>query len=176
MTFPVPDETILGILAFAPQHGYQIIQYFKDEKALGRIWTMSNSQIYAVLKRLENQKSITGNKIPSLEGPPKKEYAITPIGKKQLNEWLYAPKPSSSIRRIRVEFLSKLYVAKLLNLSIPEIITPQIQTCHHQREILSKEQTKFVSEMEMGAMTLSFILGQLDAALDWLKKLNENFT
>ncbi|HKJ26687.1 MAG TPA: PadR family transcriptional regulator [Anaerolineales bacterium] len=169
MTTPVPDETILGILAAAPQHGYQIIQHFTDQNALGRIWTMSTSQVYAVLKRLETQAAITGSQTPSPEGPPKKEYALTKIGRSQLDNWLYASSPSTSIRRIRVEFLSKLYITSLLSLPTDEIIAAQILSCQNQQEILTKKRRETDSEIE--ALALDFILGQLDAALKWLDQL-----
>ena len=169
MTTPVPDETILGILAAAPQHGYQILGHFNDPKALGRIWTMSTSQIYAVLKRLEAQGAITGSKTPSLDGPPKKEYAITPEGQNLLEKWLYALNPSTSIRRIRVEFLSKLYIARLLALPSQEIIALQVQSCQRQKQKLDRRSAETNSEMEK--LTLDFILGQLDAALLWLERL-----
>lgn len=172
MTTPVPDETILGILASTPQHGYQIIQHFNDRQALGRIWTMSTSQVYAVLKRLENQGSITGQETISEEGPPKKEYAITSSGRVLLNYWLYAPDPSTSIRRIRVEFLSKLYVARLLDLPAAQIINPQIQACQRQKENLARKLAETDSEMEK--LALDFVLGQLTAALAWLEKLEKN--
>jgi DNA-binding PadR family transcriptional regulator len=171
MTAPVPDETILGILAAAPQHGYQIIQHFSNHNALGRIWTMSTSQVYAVLKRLEIQTAITGSQTPSPEGPPKKEYTLTKTGRTQLDNWLYARKPSTSIRRIRVEFLSKLYVARLLGLSTDEIIAAQIQACQRQKEKLVNKRSETDSEME--SLALDFILGQLDAALQWLEQLKE---
>jgi len=170
MTIPVPDETILGILAASPQHGYQILGHFTDPKALGRIWTMSTSQIYAVLKRLEAQGSITGNKTSSPEGPPKKEYAVTAEGQKLLNKWLYAANPSTSIRRIRVEFLSKLYISRLLGLPAQEIIALQVQSCQHQKQKLARRCAEIDSEMEK--IALNFVLGQLDAALIWLEGLD----
>ena len=169
MTTPVPDETILGILAASSQHGYQILGHFNDPKALGRIWTMSTSQIYAVLKRLEIQGLIAGSKTPSTDGPPKKEFSITPQGKITLNDWLHATNPSTSIRRIRVEFLSKLYIARLLGLPTSKIITPQIQSCQRQKQKLAKRYAEIDSEMEKVAV--GFILGQLDAALSWLERL-----
>ena len=172
MSTPVPDETILGILAAAPQHGYQIMQHFTEPEALGRIWTMSTSQIYAVLKRLENQGAIIGSNTPSQEGPPKKQYAITLSGEAQLKLWLYTTNPSTSIRHIRIEFLSKLYLARILGLPTFDIIKPQIQACLQRQDKLVKRQTVTTSEMEK--LALDFILSQLGAAVDWLKNLDLN--
>jgi DNA-binding PadR family transcriptional regulator len=55
MRVPVPDELILGLLAAEPMHGYQILARFEAPSELGRVWTMSRSQVYAVLKRLEQE-------------------------------------------------------------------------------------------------------------------------
>ena len=44
-----------GIVAARARHGYQLIDCFRDTAQLGRVWDLSTSQLYAVLKRLEAQ-------------------------------------------------------------------------------------------------------------------------
>jgi DNA-binding PadR family transcriptional regulator len=163
---PTPDETILGILAAKPQHGYQLLEHFNQRQSLGRVWSMSTSQVYAVLKRLENAGLVRGETVDVPDAPSRTIYTITPAGEARLEAWLYDPQPSPNIRRVRIEFLSKLYIAQLLELPVAEII-------HYQREACSQHK-KFIMEPSnngnhvMDRMVTRFILGQLDAAIAWL--------
>jgi DNA-binding PadR family transcriptional regulator len=110
MSALTPDETILGLLVVQPQHGYQLLEAFHDQDRLGQVWSLSTSQLYAVLKRLERRAWIVGHQIDSENAPPRTEYATTQAGLEQLMIWLNEPHPSPSIRRVRVEFLSRLYI------------------------------------------------------------------
>ncbi len=167
MSTPVPDETILGIIASEPQHGYQILQHFNENGALGKIWTMSTSQVYAVLKRLQDQKLIIGQRNQSPEGPPRTQFHITPKGENSLNAWLYDSAPSTSIRRIRIEFFSKIYVAELLKIPVSKIVNLQLTACEKQQKKISKKLSQNPPMMEK--RVLEFIFGQLDSAIQWLK-------
>lgn len=163
---PTPDETILGILAAEAQHGYQILAHFNAQSELGRVWSMSTSQVYAVLKRLEQKEWIIGQKVRSPDAPTRMEYSITPSGKKLLHEWLFDTRPSSSIRRVRIEFISRLYIARLLGLPLTDIVRNQYVTCEQQRERMLA--TRGTSGSPVEQLVLDFIIGQLDAALTWI--------
>ncbi len=170
---PTPDETILGMLAARSQHGYELLEHFRSKAELGRVWTMSTSQVYAVLKRLEKQGLIVGREVTSADAPPRTEYAITAAGSAQLDKWLYAVDPSPSIRRVRVEFISKLYVADLLDLPIEPIVAPQVAACRAQRDRLLDLQAKAESVTE--SLAVEFMIGQMDAALRWLAACETQF-
>jgi DNA-binding PadR family transcriptional regulator len=163
----VPDEVILGLLVAQPQHGYELLDRFRSPDHLGRIWTMSTSQLYAVLKRLEQKGLITGQQVESSAAPPRIEYTVTDAGLKRLEAWLNEPRPSTSIHRIRVVFLSRLYIASLLGIPPDDIIRHQRTVCLVQRDRLLKERQQSASAVE--TLTLDFVLGQLDAALQWLE-------
>jgi len=130
---------------------------------------MSTSQVYAVLKRLEKAGLVIGKAVHSREAPSRKEYSITSVGEKKLYAWLYDPNPSPSIHWIRVIFLSKLYIADLLEMAKDEIIENQKRSCDSQHKVFSKERSKAQSSFE--ELVLDYILNQLDAAQDWLEKL-----
>jgi len=130
---------------------------------------MSTSQVYAVLKRLEIEGLVIGKSVHSKEAPSRKVYSITPLGEEKLNAWLYETNPSPSIHWIRVIFLSKLYIADLLEMSKDEIIEHQIGSCQSQHKVFSKERNKAQTAFE--GLILDYILNQLDAALDWLETL-----
>lgn len=170
MPIPVPDETILGILTSEPQHGYQLLVRFQSKADLGRVWTLSTSQLYAVLKRLEADSLIRGRDVEAGEGPTRREYATTPAGKRRLDAWLGETQLSSSIRQIRVQFISRLYVARMLGRSARGIVSRQRAVCEAQRrQLLAGKATA----PEMEQLVLDFVLGQLDAVLAWLETCDE---
>jgi len=172
MNPPVPDEVILGLLAAQPQHGYDLLDRFRSRAHLGRVWTLSTSQLYAVLKRLEREGLVVGQRRESPGAPPRIEYTVTEAGLHCLHCWLHEPRPSPSIRRIRVEFLSRLYVARLLGIPSTELVERQRAICTEQRDRLLAERQQAASGVE--ALALDFVIGQLDAALRWLERCNES--
>jgi DNA-binding PadR family transcriptional regulator len=164
----VPDEVILGLLKVQPTHGYELLDLFRSTSALGRIWTMSTSQLYAVLKRLSKDGDIVGRVLEVSNAPARIEYTVTGTGDKKLETWLYDPQPSASIHRMRVLFLSRVYIANLLNTPLEAIITSQIASCHAQQKVLIAEREDSLSEIEQ--LTLDFVISQLNAAINWLKQ------
>ncbi len=168
MNLPTPDETILGLLAQEPQHGYQILDTFNDPARLGAVWHMSTSQIYAVLKRLEQRGLIAGRQVEVLDAPTRTEYRITEAGRARLRDWLDEPCPSASIRRVRVEFLSRLYVAQLLDLPSADLITGQKAACENEKAHLLEQRHTLAAGI--GGLALDLNIAQLDAVLQWMDR------
>lgn len=168
MTSPTPDETILGLLAADARHGYQLLECFRDPAQLGEVWQLSTSQLYAVLKRLAAAGLIMGQEIESPHAPPRTEYRLTEAGRERLYAWLHEPQPSASIRRVRVEFLSRLYVARLLNLPTIPIVQQQKAACHNQRAELVIQRDRM--QPGVGYLALELVIAQLDAVLQWIDR------
>jgi PadR family transcriptional regulator AphA len=162
----VPDEVVLGLLKYQSSHGYELLKWFNSHEYLGRIWTMSTSQIYAVLKRLEELGTIVGEEISTQNAPNRVEYHITKFGEDRLLAWLYKSKPSASIHRIRVEFISRLFIAELIELPKSEIILSQKQAVERVLGKLDAQKASTQSSTEQ--LTLTFVVGQLKTALKWL--------
>lgn len=162
-----PDEVLLGLLKAQPAHGYELLEWFRSPQHLGRIWKMSTSQLYAVLKRLEESGLIAGRVLPGADAPSRTEYTLTKQGEARLMAWLDDPHPPISIHRIRVLFLSRLYIARLLNLPAQDIITRQLSTCEQNRQRLQTELAEVTTDIE--ALTLNYMVGQFDAVIAWLK-------
>ena len=127
-----PEYVFLGFLAESPAHGYQLYQQFK--KDLSGLWHISESQMYASLKRLEKRGWIapdektpagadadanteaeagdTYKKVDKL--PPARQsrqcYSLTAAGLAAYESWLNSPSPASP-RLLKLEFLSRLYFA-----------------------------------------------------------------
>jgi len=122
-----PEYVFLGFLAESPAHGYQLYQQFK--KDLSGLWHISESQMYASLKRLEKrgwiapeEKSPAGADTDANVGagvkvdelPPARQsrqcYSLTATGLAAYEAWLSSPSPASP-RLLKLEFLSRLYFA-----------------------------------------------------------------
>lgn len=161
-----PDETILGLLAHRPSHGYELLTAFQDPQQLGKVWNLSTSQVYAVLNRLSRQGLVSGQEITSESGPPRTVYMLTERGRQHLHDWLYEKAPSPSIRDVRVEFLSRLHVARMLELPTGPIIDHQETVCRQQREDL---QVSLDAQLPgTGQQALRLVAAQLDALLVWI--------
>jgi DNA-binding PadR family transcriptional regulator len=166
MSQPTPDHVLLGLIQHQPAHGYDLLSRFQSPTHLGRIWTLSTSQLYAVLKRLESEGAITGRRTRAPKAPPRTAYHITPTGQKRLRAWLSEADPSTSIHQIRVLFLSRLYIASLLGQPTERIVARQRAVCQAQRQRLAQQQAHSPSPVEK--LALSFVLSQLEACLSWL--------
>lgn len=164
-----PDETILGLLAIRPRHGYELLESFRKNDQLARVWKLSTSQLYAVLKRLERHQWIAGREVLTLNAPPRTEYALTAAGEVQLDQWLHVRHPSPSIRRVRVEFLSRLFIARALNLPTKQIVLRQRKACLERKSTLMTEQETAAPGIEY--VTLAFQISQYNALLDWLSSI-----
>ncbi|MBX3065541.1 MAG: PadR family transcriptional regulator [Anaerolineae bacterium] len=162
----IPDETLLGLIAARASHGYEMLEYFRDPDALGRVWNLSTSQLYAVLKRLEEQGYTVGQSVASEDGPPRTRYSLTEQGSAQLREWLEEDSPAATVRRVRVEFLSRLYICRLLKQPTAPIIQRQRQTCQKRLSDLTVQRQN--ADHGIGRLALELEIAQLETILKWL--------
>ena len=165
-----PDEVILGLLKYEPSHGYQLLEKFKSIEQLRRIWNMSTSQLYSVLNRLAEMGAISGEQIETGIAPTRIVFSITKLGEEKIYHWLYTPTPLPSIHQIRVMFISRIYIANLLNLKIEPIVGAQLASCAQQIQVLHNRLHKTNSEIEK--LTIGYVINQLKAAGHWIKDTN----
>jgi DNA-binding PadR family transcriptional regulator len=163
-----PDETILGLLAAHARHGYQLLDCFRDPSQLGEVWNLSTSQLYAVLKRLSEHGYIVGEDVESPDAPTRTEYRLTEAGHTRLQTWLNDHHPSASIRSVRVQFLSRLYIARLLNIPTIPIVRQQKEACSRQRAELVAQRDQ--AGPGVGFLALDLVIAQLDAVLQWIDR------
>jgi DNA-binding PadR family transcriptional regulator len=166
MTTLSPDSVLLGLLEARSCHGYQLLEHFRAPDRLGRIWNLSTSQLYAILKRLEREELIDGREEDSVDAPMRTVYWLTERGRGALNRWLDETEPSASTRHIRTEFLSRLYIARLLDRPLTPIVDAQRAACVAHLEALTEAR----AECPPGATWLSLELRvrELDLIIDWL--------
>ena len=78
---------LLAVMAKSdePLYGYQIMKRLEEQ---GRSLTsMKQGTLYPVLRSLAASGLLSSSVEPSVSGPPRKYYAITPLGRETLSAW-----------------------------------------------------------------------------------------
>ena len=83
----ITSLVLLGTLGQStePMYGYQIAKSLQPDDADPII---KQGALYPVLRSLEKSELLSSSVEPSVSGPPRKYYSITPLGRQTLNEWL----------------------------------------------------------------------------------------
>lgn len=105
-----PEMALLGLLYKEAGHGYDLHRTVNTD--LGHVWHLSQSQAYAILKRLEAQGDVSVEKIPQEKLPSRQLLQMTEQGRENFLNWLNAPSGGST-RAIRMEFITRLYFLKM---------------------------------------------------------------
>ncbi|MBX3699736.1 MAG: PadR family transcriptional regulator [Dokdonella sp.] len=81
---------LLGVLAAArqPMYGYQIARQL--ELTGEGVLSGKQSALYPVLRNLDTAGLLASEVEPSVAGPPRRYYRITPLGRRVLEQWTYA--------------------------------------------------------------------------------------
>jgi PadR family transcriptional regulator AphA len=146
-------------------HGYDLHRRAQDE--LGRIWHMGISNIYGALKQLEEADYVESTLTPQDVRPPRKIYRITRSGRKSFRDWVKQPVPN--IRRLRVEFLAKLYFSHKLGLKGTEkLIAAQEAICQERITGIEQDLAE-CGPQDFSRLVFDFRRRQIEAILDWLK-------
>lgn len=103
--------SILGFLNLEKMTGYELKKAIDSSTQF--FWHAELSQIYPVLKQLENKKWVCVDVIPQAGKPDKKEYAITQDGRNELLRWLKEPLDES--QPVKSPVLLKLFFMGELN-------------------------------------------------------------
>lgn len=168
-----PEMALLGLLYVGPGHGYDLHRKIVSE--LGQVWHLSQSQAYAILKRLEARGDISAEEIQQEKLPPRQLLHMTEQGKKHFLDWLEAPSGGST-RAIRMEFVTRLY---FLCMYFPKKIAQAFeqQRAEAQKHILRLEKTRaeLPDEQIYNRMSLDMRLKQLALTLEWLDECQEHF-
>jgi PadR family transcriptional regulator PadR len=72
-------------VADEPMYGYQIAKQL--EAAAGGVPLMKQGTLYPLLRSLERNGLLTSEVEPSVSGPPRRYYQITPMGRQTLDSW-----------------------------------------------------------------------------------------
>jgi PadR family transcriptional regulator AphA len=160
-----PDYIVLGFLREKPMHGYELHQRF--QAALGRVWNVGLSHIYALLKTLEEDGFVQATRELQDNRPSRLVYHITEAGQEAFLRWLR--EPVESIRQVRLEFLGKLYFCQQMGPpAVEQLVARQTERCRQLAESLRQAEADSPAEAVFDHLVLRFRLGQVQAVLNWL--------
>ena len=158
------EAVILGTLMSGPKHGYDMLQILGS--ALEPTWRISTSQLYQLLKRMEQIGWVQSSVKSQETRPPKRVFDLTAAGREVFLGWLRMPVPH--VRDFRMEFLGKLFFYEQLGLSgARELVRSQVQVLEslrrNARSKVKKEKGGF-KQLEYG-----FRVRMIESLLSWLR-------
>ena len=168
-----PEFALLGFLIAGPSHGYDLHQRFTVE--LGHVWHLSQSQAYAILKRLEVRGDISARLLEQEKLPARQMLHITEVGRRRFFEWLEQG-IGRNARSIRLEFLTRLYFTQLHR---PENIT---QIYRAQSAEIESTMARLESLLEhlppdqtFNRLSLDLRLQQMRLIQNWMAEIRAQF-
>jgi DNA-binding PadR family transcriptional regulator len=161
-----PEYALLGLVWQQPDHGYELHQRLVED--LGQIWHISLSQTYNILNRLEARGYISGTTQEQDKLPDRRQFDLTEAGRQRFEAWLHEPS-GSSVRAIRVEFMTRLYFAHGIDRELADkIIETQISETRAGLSRLKALLSKIPEDRLFNRLGLELRVRQLASILDWL--------
>lgn len=159
------EHALLGFLREKPLHGYEIHRRMGDPEGLGLVWQVKQSQLYALLGKLEESGYVSGELESQGSRPPRKIYSLTEAGSRTFLEWVGSPVEHG--REMRLNFMVKLYFARMEGEeTVHRLVKAQRAMCVRWLDLVEvssgKEPGSFRNLIE------EFRAGQIEAMLAWL--------
>lgn len=167
-TLPLTVEwSLLGLLRQRPMYGYEIYQQLSTAEGLGLVWRLKQSQLYALLAKLERRGYVTHTRVPQESRPPRKVFRLTEAGQDALRAWTEAPVEHG--RELRLEFLAKLYFARFAGADAArQLLERQREACRSWRATWQRQAAGLREQQPYAWLVYEFRLGQVQAMLEWL--------
>lgn len=168
-----PEFALLGFLIGGPSHGYDLHQRFIVE--LGHVWHMSQSQAYAILKRLESRGDISAQIIAQEKLPARQILQITGMGRRRFFEWLELG-IGRTARSIRLEFLTRLYFTQLHKPeNVSQIYQAQLDEIESTIARLESLIKHLPLEQIFNRFSLDLRLRQMRLIQNWMAEIRTQF-
>ncbi|HMV34448.1 MAG TPA: PadR family transcriptional regulator [Turneriella sp.] len=166
---------LLGILTQYECTGYDMKKFI--ETSIGYFWSESFGQIYPNLKKLEQQGLIRKARTADAKGSDRIIYAITPAGRKKLQQWL--AKPAEPLAE-RNELLLKLFFGSQLDHDgIRQHLRRHQQTGEETLKVYAGVEKDIAvykdksPDYPFWRMTLDYGVERTKMELKWVKSANE---
>jgi len=168
-----PEFALLGFLIAGPSHGYDLHQRFVTE--LGQVWHLSQSQAYAILKRLENRGDISTQVIEQEKLPARQVLHITEAGRRRFFDWLELG-IGRTARSIRLEFLTRLYFTQHHRPeNTPQIYTAQVAEIESTITRLESLLEHLPPDQLFNRLSLDLRLQQMRLIQNWMAEIRTQF-
>jgi DNA-binding PadR family transcriptional regulator len=161
------EYALLGFLRDAPMHAYEMHQKLLDAEALGMVWQIKQSQLYALLARLEEMGYLTTVTAPQETRPARKMMYMTAEGRAAFEAWRETPVHHG--RELRQAFLAKLYFAQLEGPAcVDRLLAAQRAACHTMLATLRARAD--AAEQPYARAVYEFRCSQVEATFVWLDR------
>jgi DNA-binding PadR family transcriptional regulator len=168
-----PEFALLGFLIAGPSHGYDLHQRFVVEMV--HVWHMSQSQAYAILKRLESRGDISAHIIEQEKLPARQMLRITAQGRRRFFEWLELG-IGTTARSIRLEFLTRLYFTQLHRPeNTAQIYQAQFAEIEFKIDQLESVLENLPPEQTFNRLSLDLRLQQMRLIKNWMAGIRTQF-
>lgn len=162
-----PKFPVLGLLYFQPMHGYDLHRKLATD--LHEIWRISQSQVYALLKRLEVEGLLQASRETQEKRPDRSILFLTESGKTTFLAWLNTPTQPSS-RAIRMEFLTRVYFAANMGEDVvTRIVKEQADATYKDLQRMHERYDAMTHEEVFSRLGLELRMRQIISILDWLE-------
>lgn len=170
---PLSTEfALLGFLRRQPMYGYEIHQQLSDPTGLGLVWHMKQSQLYALLTKLEREGFVTTTIEYQEARPPRKMFELNEAGRRAFEDWVQQPVEQG--RKFRLDFMAKLYFARLEGPGVAgRLIERQRLACREWLQQQAEETEALRYSQPYDWLVHKFRLGQIEAMLTWLDTCEE---
>jgi PadR family transcriptional regulator AphA len=161
------ELSLLGLLNQKPMHGYDLYKQLNHLAGISFVWRIKQSQLYALLDKLETKGYLTSVIDQTEPLRPRKVYHLTEAGKKTFLDWVSSPVKHS--REMRMEFLAKLYFARIEGKeTLQKLVSEQNALAQEwlqiQRDLLAN-----ANDGDFEALVCQFRIYQIEACLNWLE-------
>jgi DNA-binding PadR family transcriptional regulator len=175
-SIPLTHEFILlGLLHKHPMHGYDLHKEIVSREDIAVIWSVKQSQLYALLDKLELQGLVISTLVPGEAHPSRKEFHLTEAGQRAFTAWMQ--NPVRHPREMRQDFLARLYFATQTSpKSAAHLIRHQQATCHDWLQGLQERAQELGEERYFERIVYDFRATQITGMLAWLSSLEKKLT
>jgi len=153
--------TLLGLLHREPSHGYDLKRDY--DAYFGRERPLPFGQVYATLARLTRDGKVVPGATEAGQGPERKRYVITDVGKRDVEAWLN--EPIGAEPKLQTMLFVKVVLCLMLERSAAHCLDVQ-RTAHLQRmrELTALKRTGGLVD----ALLADHGLFHLEADLRWI--------
>ncbi|TDA66786.1 MAG: PadR family transcriptional regulator [Chloroflexi bacterium] len=165
---PLSTEYILlGLAAKGPVHGYDLHKQLGTLDGLSAIWRVKQSQVYALLDKLENMGYLHGEAVPGTAAVLRKQYHLNDAGQRAFDAWMNSPVQHP--RQVRQEFLARLYFAQQSGVQVTrQLIDAQYAACQSWQKSIQDALEHNDEPQNFQRVVDAYRLSQINAILDWL--------
>jgi DNA-binding PadR family transcriptional regulator len=173
---PLSTEYILlGLVAQGPVHGYDLHKKLATLDGLSSIWHVKQSQLYALLDKLETLGFLQAIPTTGAAYALRKQYHITETGRQAFADWMLSPVQHG--REMRQDFLARLYFARLTgSAAVQQLIDAQYTTCLGWQRSLQTEVDGLSDPASFQGVVSAYRLNQINAMLAWLDECRKTLT